>query len=322
MKTDKIIAMPDLFRHPWTPQQVRGGIFVAVIALMFLGSLAYAGAPATSSAQPVTISAVKSLEWDRNAKTYTARQDAIATQGTSSIHSDLLTAHYTEDNGSSPDITTMDADGHVTIAAPPYTAYGDHGVYDVKTGNAVLTGKDLKIVSTDSTLTARDKIIFNSAENKMTAVGDPRAVKGDNVLTADNMSAVFTKDSTGKMAANKILAKGHVTITTPTQSATGDDGVYDVPTQKAVLTGKVTIFQDKNWLQGTRADVDMATGISRLSGGNAGNEGRVTGTFYPQKKPEAPKPQVQPPANRDTQDVEAPSTPINSQSMPRGPLNQ
>jgi lipopolysaccharide export system protein LptA len=95
MKTDKIIAMPDLFRHPWTPQQVRGGIFVAVIALMFLGSLAYAGAPATSSAQPVTISAVKSLEWDRNAKTYTARQDAIATQGTSSIHSDLLTAHYT-----------------------------------------------------------------------------------------------------------------------------------------------------------------------------------------------------------------------------------
>jgi len=292
------------------------------LALMIISTFAYADAPTMSSSQPVTISAAKSLEWDRTAKTYTARQDAIATQGTSSIHSDLLTAHYTEDNGSSPDITTMDADGHVSIIAPPYTAYGDHGVYDVKTGNATLTGGNLRIVSTDSTLTAKEKIIFNSVENKMTAVGDPRAVKGDNVLTADNMSAVFTKDSAGKMAANKILAKGHVTITTPTESATGDDGVYDVPTQKAVLTGKVKLYQDKNWLEGTRADVDMATGLSRLSGGMAGNEGRVIGIFYPKQKPQAPTPQVQPAAPRDTLSVEPPSAPVNSQSIPRGQLNQ
>ena len=117
----------------------------------------------------------------------------------------------------------------------------------------------------------------------MTPVGEPKAVKGDKTLTADIMSAIFTKDDTGKLTANKITANGHVIIMTPTETAMGDDGVYDVPTQKAVLTGKgMSLLQDKKLApEGTRADVDMVTGISRLSGaGNATTEGRVTGTFY------------------------------------------
>ena len=262
---------------------------IFIVALTVSGA-AYAS-PVPQSAAPITISAAKSLEWDRKAKTYTARQDVVAAQGTANIHADLLVAHYDEAGGKT-NIETLEATGHVTISSAPYTAYGDRAVYNVKTGNAVMTGNGLKIVSDDSTLTARDEIDFNSTENRMTAIGTPRAVKGDNTLTADAMSAVFTKDGTGKMSANKITAKGHVVITTPTETAAGDDGVYDVPTQKAVLTGKVTLLQDKNWLEGTRADVDMVTGISRLSGaGNAETEGRVTGTFYPQqaKKPESPQ---------------------------------
>lgn len=252
-------------------------------------------APVLSSSQPVTISAKKSLEWNRKNKTYTAREDVIATQGATTLHSDTLTAHYSDDKGGAgaTNITTLDADGRVTIDAPPYTAFGDHAVYDVKTGNASLTGKDLKIVSEDSTLTAQEKIEYNSSKNMMTAIGQPKAVKGNNTLTSDIMSAWFAKDEGGKLAANKITTHGHVVIKTPTEWATGDDGVYDVTTQKAVLTGKVRILQDKNWIEGTRADVDMATGISRLSGtGDNATEGRVTGTFYPvpknEQKPESP----------------------------------
>jgi len=274
---------------------------ILLISLALVSSVAaYAASPIPSSSQPVTITAAKSLEWDRKAKTYTARQNVVATQGAASLHSDLLVAHYDDTHGK-PDIKTMEAVGHVTINSPPYTAYGDHGVYDVKTGNAVLTGKDLKIISADSTLTAKEKIVYNSSENKMTAVGEPKAVKGEDTITADTMSAVFAKDNTGKLTANKITAHGHVVIITSAQTAEGDDGVYDVSTQKAVLTGNVTLLQDKNSLNGTRADVDMNTGISRLSGtGNAATEGRVTGTFYPQqdKKPENSGNQA--PANQGT----------------------
>lgn len=265
-----------------------------ILSFVAIGNTASAAPLVPSTSAPVTISAAKSLEWDRRAKTYTARENVVAAQGTANIHSDLLVAHYNDDSSGKMDIKTLEASGHVTINSPPYTAYGDHAVYDVKTGNAVLTGHDLRIVSTDSILTARDKIAFNGRENTMTAIGAPKAVKGDDTITADTMSAHFTKDKTGKLAANKITAHGHVVIKTATETAMGDDGIYDVQTQKAQLTGKVTLVQDKNSLQGTRADVDMTTGISRLSGaGNAQTEGRVTGTFYPQ--------QQQSQINQDTQ---------------------
>ena len=87
---------------------------------MFGGKAAYAERPRhMASSQPVTISAVKSLEWDRNAKTYTARQDVIAAQGTANLHSDILVAHYDEVDGKS-DIKTLEADGHVAINSAPY----------------------------------------------------------------------------------------------------------------------------------------------------------------------------------------------------------
>ena len=75
------------------------------------------------------------------------------------IKSDTLIAHYQDEDGMT-DISTMEADGHVTVSSPPYTATGDHAVYDVKTGGAVMTGKNLKVTMEGDVLTAQDKIEF------------------------------------------------------------------------------------------------------------------------------------------------------------------
>lgn len=247
---------------------------------------AAAGAPGLSAAQPVTISAARALEWDRKARTYTALQDVVVTQGTTEIRCDRLTARYAE-NDQSTNIKTLEAAGHVTIASPPYTAYGDKAVYDVQSGNAVLTGHDLHITSDADLLTAVDRIEYSAKENRMTAVGQATATHGEDTLKADKLSAYFAKDANGKMAARKIMADSNVTIKTARETATGDSGVYDLTTQKAVLNGKVSAAQGQNHLNGTRADVDMTTGISQLSGDGA-NGGRVTGTFYPKSaKPSA-----------------------------------
>ncbi len=255
------------------------------IALFILNSAAFAATPvASASGQPVAISAAKSLEWNRKAKTYTARKDVVVTQGVLRITSDTLTARYNDDQGMT-DISTLEADGHVTITSPPYVATGEHAVYDVKTGNAVMTGNNLKITTGDDVLTAREKIEFFGAENKMTATGQATAVRGADVLTAEALNAYFVKDATGKMTADKITGAGHITLKTAKETATGDNGVYNIPAQTAVLTGKVRILQGENWLEGTRADVDMVTGISRLSGaGNAETEGRVKGMFFPKQE--------------------------------------
>lgn len=257
-----------------------------LLFLCLAGAARAAAPPATGSSEPVTISAAKSLEWDRKKKTYTARQNVIVKQGAGEIHSDTLVARYAEADGMS-DIRTLEADGNVTITSAPYTAHGDHATYDVRSGKAVLTGKALRIETGDDTLTARDRIEFSNSENKMTAVGDALVLHDEKTLSADTMSAYFTKDKDGKTTARKITADGNVTIKTAAETATGDKGIYDVGAQKAVLTGKVRLLQGQNWLEGTRADVDMKTGISRLSGSdNPATEGRVTGVFYPQTKKE------------------------------------
>lgn len=236
---------------------------------------------AEEAVQPVKISAAKSLEWNRKEKTYTARENVIVVQGQISMQSDTLSAHYNDDNGMT-NISTLEARDNVTIKSAPYTAYGDNAVYNVKTGNALLTGKNLRITTDKETLTAEDKIEFFGTDNRLVALGNATATRGTDKLTANSLTAYFDKAADGKMALNKITAEKNVTIKTVKETITGDRGIYDIPAQKAVLTGKVRIRQGENWLEGTRANIDMATGISQLLGSSeAGDKGRVKGVFYP-----------------------------------------
>lgn len=234
-----------------------------------------------NSSQPVEISAAHSLEWNRTAKTYTAKKNAVAVQGASRLQSDTITAHYNDANGVT-DISKLVAEKNVVIQSSPYTAVGDRAEYDVKTGEAVMTGNDLKISTPAENITARDNFKFFSAENKITANGNVLAVRGADTLSADTLSAYFGKDASGKTIAQKLTAQGNVTIKTGKETATGDEGVYDLTTEKSVLTGHVKIRQGQNWLEGTRAEINMKTGLSQLFGtDNAAAGGRVTGTFYP-----------------------------------------
>jgi len=211
-------------------------------------------------------------------------------KGAAEIHSDTLTAFY-NDQGGGTDVSKLLARGSVVISSPPYVAHGDEGTYDVKTGDALLTGKNLKVESGEQRLTARDSLQYSGTENKMTALGDATAVKQSQTLRADKLTAFFDKGADGNMAAKKIEAAGRVSITTDKEVITGDSGVYDVPSQQAVLTGKVVITQDRNRLEGTRATVDMNTGISQLfADGSPAAPGRVTGIFYPKQKDEKPAP--------------------------------
>jgi lipopolysaccharide export system protein LptA len=237
----------------------------------------------TGSDAPIEISAAKSLEWNRQTQTYTAHKDAHGKQGDFEIFSDTLTAHYTDDKGATS-IQKLSAAGNVTIKSPPYTASGEYASYEVDKKYALLTGKDLKIVTPTESLTARDKIEFFGTENRLHAAGGATAVRGTDTLTADNMNAYFQKDTAGEMALQKMTADGNVVIRTSRETVYGDKGVYDIASQKAVLTGKVRILQGENWLEGTRADIDLKTGISQLfAKDNAATEGRVKGVFYPKK---------------------------------------
>lgn len=242
---------------------------------------------------PLEISAKHSLEWNRKNKTYTAREDAVAKQGNLEVSADNLVAHYADAKGAT-DIDQLTATGQVVIRSTPYTATGERAIYKTSTGNATLTGGDLKITTPDEIVTAEDRIEFFSRENRLTATGNAVAKRGTDTLSAPVMNAFFITGADGKMAMDKITAEGGVTIKTARETVTGDRGVYDVSAGKATLTGKIRILQDESWIEGNRAVVDLKTGISQLfsdgaskgdgRGGNGSDAGRVRGVFYPKKK--------------------------------------
>lgn len=237
--------------------------------------------PTPKKEEPVEISAARSLEWNRRAKTYTARQNAVAKQGNFQISSDTITARY-HDNQGATHIYQMEASNNVVILSPPYTAYGDKAVYDVAEDRATLTGQDLRIVTDTEKLTAKEKVEFFSKENRMVASGGATAERGTDSLKAEKMDAFFAKNADGQLKVDRITAEGGVTIKTEKETVTGDRGDYNIGTKKAVLTGRVKIYQGASWLEGTRAEIDLKTGISQLfAEGNAETEGRVKGVFYP-----------------------------------------
>ena len=211
------------------------------------------------------------------------------------IHSDLLTADYREGAESSMEIWQMTADGNVKILDENTTAYGDHGVYDVTKGVAVLTGQDLKLVSPDQTVTAKERMEYHANERLAKAIGNATVVRAEDTLKADTLTAYFKDEAAAPGGANpkptnsplggggnidRLEADGNVVIVTPTEKIYGSKAVYRTDTNTANITGKVKLERGENVLEGNRAEVNLNTNVSKMYGSEK-EGGRVRGVFFP-----------------------------------------
>lgn len=231
---------------------------------------------------PVTVEAENGIEWLRDARQYIARGNARATQGEVTVLADTLIASYREAADGSTEIFQLEADGNVRIASPTETAYGDRAVYDLDSQRMRLTGQDLRLVSAEDTVTARERIDYFQQKKMAVAVGDAIAKRDDRTIRADTLTARFAEDKSGKQQLVRVDADGNVVITTPNEIARSRQAVYTVATETAVLVGDVKITQGRNQLNGRRAEVNLRTGVSRLLAGKGG-DGRVKGIFVPQE---------------------------------------
>lgn len=231
--------------------------------------------------QPLEITADESLEWHRNELYFMARKNVKAVQGATTLKSALLSAKYREGKKGGIKIYEILAEGSVEIISAQSKAYGDKATYDMDKGYAVMTGKNLKLVSPDQTVTAQDKMEYWTAKGTLEAYGRAKAVREGDEIVADVLIAEFAQDAGGKRALKRLRATGNVVITTPTEVLTGDAGVYEADTNMAELTGAVKISRGPNVLEGEKAQVDLNTNISKMFGASAGGGGRVRGVFYP-----------------------------------------
>ena len=79
----------------------------------------------------------------------------------------------------------------------------------------------------------------------------------------------------GQQQIRRLEAKGGVTVNQKDQTATGNNGVFDMKTNTVTLNGNVVVTQGQNVLRGERLIVDLTSGVSRVEGG------RVQGLFLP-----------------------------------------
>ena len=89
------------------------------------------------------------------------------------------------------------------------------------------------------TLNADKEVTWDSQAQKMTAVGNAVATKGDMTVKAQKMEAYYAKnDTTGKNTITEVHAANNVTMTSPKANAYGDTLDYDVIKDEVILKGQ------------------------------------------------------------------------------------
>jgi lipopolysaccharide export system protein LptA len=235
------------------------------------------------------------------------------------------------DTGST-EIYRLEAEGNVHIYTTTDQAQGDHAVYDMDQAVLVLTGHDLKLTTPNEVLTARDAMEYWPQQHMAVARGDAVIVTKDARRMAADTLVAYTKPDQSQQPATaggatqvaaktpapppkadgttpaaddplgasgkleKVEAYGHVSVRTVTDTVTGERAVYVPDTGIARVLGDVHITRGDNQMNGSEAEVNQKTGISRLLSG--GPTERVHGLVVPNdaNNPDGGTPKPGPPA--------------------------
>jgi lipopolysaccharide export system protein LptA len=170
---------------------------------------------------------------------------------------------------------SSDNDKPVNIKADQLETHQDEQKA-IFTGNVVAT-------QGESTLTSEELTVFyeaaslpgkQPADAAGTSPAQPAAPSA--ALPADASSTAEAADADTAPAPDnkvkKLVAKGNVVVTAPDQKATGDDGILDMETNIATLTGQeVVMTQGCNVLRGKKLVVNTQTGRATVTGGTTGH---------------------------------------------------
>lgn len=188
------------------------------------------------------------------------------------------------------------------------TAGGAGAAEKPLTGGPVLFSRDKPIEITADTL--------DVDQEKKTAIfdGNVDALQGDIRMKARRITVYYDNlkeeapaaaappaepvSDPGAVAAmpgggkiRKMVVSGPVHVSSPQETASGDNAVYDVDDARVTLTGNVILTRGKNIIRGSKLTINTETGRSIIeSGSSAGGAtgGRVSGVFMPSQANDAP----------------------------------
>ncbi|MEO6225895.1 MAG: LptA/OstA family protein [Sphingomicrobium sp.] len=107
-------------------------------------------------------------------------------------------------------------------------------------------------------------------------------------LALDTERLTVSYSGSAGVQIRRLDAAGGVVVRSPSETAKGDFGIYDLDRKLITLIGNVQLDRDNNRISGARLVIDLDSGRAVIDGGPPGvNEsgGRVTGHFtVPQKR--------------------------------------
>jgi lipopolysaccharide export system protein LptA len=154
--------------------------------------------------------------------------------------------------------------------------------------------RDKPVHIESATLEVRDK------QKIATFSGNVHLIQGDTDMRCKTLVVFYDDDSAqpgvkaaqpgpgGQQQIKRLEARGGVIVTQKDQTATGQNGIFDMKSNTVTLLGNVVMSQGQNVLMGERLVVNLTTGVSVVDDGKGGQGGRVKGLFHQGQTPNAP----------------------------------
>ena len=127
---------------------------------------------------------------------------------------------------------------------------------------------------------AADRIEVQDRADRAVFAGNVHVTQAE--LTLDTARLTVAYSSQGNIQIDRLDASGGVTVRSPSETAKGDFGVYDLNRRLITLIGDVQLSRGDSQIAGSRLVIDLDSGRAVIDGGPAGvaqSGGRVTGHF-------------------------------------------
>ena len=133
---------------------------------------------------------------------------------------------------------------------------------------------------------ASDRIEVQDRSDRAIFAGNVKVRQADLVLDTERLTVAYT--SAGGLQIDRLDASGGVVVRSPSETARGDFGIYDLNRRLITLIGGVQLRRGDSRISGARLTIDLDSGRAVVDGGPAGvgeSGGRVTGRFTgPQRR--------------------------------------
>ena len=135
-----------------------------------------------------------------------------------------------------------------------------------------------------------DRIEVQDRADRAIFAGNVHAVQAELTLETPRLTVAYSGGSgdNSNVQIHRLDAAGGVVVRSPSETARGDFGIYDLDRKLITLIGNVQLNRENNQVNGSRLVIDLDSGRAVVDGGPPGvnsSGGRVSGHFtVPQRQ--------------------------------------